>query len=291
VTDSSSAGENDIKYIYLDTCHLQNLKDKGVYQCIFEKLCERKMRLVLSVYNLLEMLQREDKRKFIEVCNNLDRFDVVYLRENAQLLEYDIKKYAKMKTTSPFSNDMRNLIHGLKNPELYLLLKVFSSSHYKLFSLLYEHDNKQKIISEEKLVKYTNDNQCFFENKDKRKKAIFDSAETKFNQALFLSGISPELIKKTDGARYSPSFLIPFVVQLYKSQNSQRKLKSSALIDAAHCTAIPHVDYFLTDKGNKDNAKKALDIIIRENRKFYSGSTFAIIASKPSELNGCIENI
>lgn len=245
------------QYIYLDTCHLQRISERQ-YRIIFNKLQAQELVLVYSRANLIEMAARDDQKKYEALCKILDRFKIVFLRNPEFLIKLDIFKANNIPTPNTFfSEKISDLLYFNNLPQILIATPTKTQKLSEFLIEIYHTSSREKIITDKKMEDYINANVKKFINSQVAEKAIFESAETKFDEKITALCLSENFIKSSR-PNHSLSFLICFVAQMLKIINKKDKLCKNDLLDAEHCLSIPYVNYFMTDKGNACDIRNAI---------------------------------
>ncbi|HAT8621976.1 TPA: hypothetical protein ACGAEL_001539 [Legionella pneumophila] len=273
-------------YIYLDTCHIQKIKGNE-YSDLRELLRSGILTLVFSQFNLLEMIARTDRTNCLDVANSIASYNKVYLNDKRTLFKYDIFKSRSDKTNlNPFSDDFRGLI-SFRSLETFINSDVLNKNFSNAIMTCYDLDDNERFVSTEDANFYSKKNKLknCIKQKQQRNRIIFSSINSKFLEYAESNRVTLTSEEKKKLSVLSPSFLIPYVIQLQLLISKGDKLLANDLIDANHCCALPYVDVMVIDNGAMDRCNKALSLIKQQYNK-----TFTIkIASDVSNITKIIE--
>lgn len=256
-----------MKKVYLDNCHLQRLsQDKN----LIAEFHKRKYLLIISRTIIYEIAKDCDLRHRSNKIRFVESTPFKYLKYSKYLLKKDLFKSNRL--DSPFSDDfnqsfpdkviprkkqrkLKNMTFGEIVRELGLMSSFEEANNFSV------HNWATMRFQELKNTKHEADNQ--FKEKLLKKLNTF-----KLSKKAVASVQIEEFIKNKT---LIPSFSIPYYVS-YAKLNDDRKYFSEAdmIWDTDQCEAIPYVDYFLTDKANREYINKAIHKLKLRNRAIIS---------------------
>lgn len=107
---------------YLDTCHIQSLVTSNEPKIVkFRETFLGKNTLILSLFNIEEILNRTDKNSIIEIANFFKNINIRYLKNPIDLAKEEILSKYSQNNISPCTEKIRDL-YPFKNLELFMRL-------------------------------------------------------------------------------------------------------------------------------------------------------------------------
>lgn len=279
--------------LYLDTCRIQELVEstKLEYMPLKKHMIENKIRLVYSWINFSELVCRTDKEKIMKIASFISKSNPLFLLDNIQLFRREFISYNTNTKIMPFSEKIADSFLGFKDLSAYILSDQLSFDAIVDSYIQSTSKTKEAEKITDEMIKFWGDNNIKFRksmSKDIYWKKVADKLnEQAVNRCVKYFAEEPQLLKKLSDPnggiqlcflpQMSWSYSIPFYTQFSKHANSSITWDKSAIWDIEHCTAVPFVDFFVTDKENHENLKQALKKLNFEKTKIFSNLSDLII--------------
>lgn len=265
-----------MKYIYLDTSHLLNWQAKKLNANeikILNALSKHGgVKFVLSPNHIYEGSRRKDDKKIIAFADFLDKIPYVWIRNQNNLQEIEIKialsKYTNTRTKiSPFANDFIDTLEP-NNDSLLGNIKWRSKTIRSVVENLIQNRPIWSTLNADlknKLSVWLPDNQSKvkeFKNSEKWLDAIDKLFVNKLRitvRRLHIPDIDTEefinfLVNDTNSIQGIKLIFYTLHVMLKKTQ---KNWGTNDIADLEHCSAAPFVDFISFDKQSLSYIKEA----------------------------------
>ncbi|MAZ39867.1 MAG: hypothetical protein CMF49_07070 [Legionellales bacterium] len=269
--------------VYLDTCHLQLVATSSEveYKQMKKILQDKKLTLVYSWINFSELIARKDENKVCEIADFLSSVEIKYLKDNIQLFKLECSSTKEQY----FSDNLADAFVSYKDVETYVRLADYPIG--ELIKYTYKEQNNTKEEVNKRIIQSWGDTNAKIAEgipKDQYWKTvksrftgrarIFYYKHLDYSKTSSSTGykkIGDEKI--IEAINIEPenvlSYAIPFYTQ-YQKHRQKLAWQKNSLWDIEHCTAVPFVDYFITDKGNHSDLAEAMKQLKYNRTRVYS---------------------